>query len=153
MTSEMIDGIKVERMDDSFNKVPGEWSTFNVSDIRQSGSTYYMDHIKEERKSPNIDDIDQSNPCDDVDISEEGVRRNMENFGENYIYDNSDIKVEVDCHDMESTCVSIDIKEEDTDVYIDDIKAKRISNNHDGLEQQEHDEAKETRNKGNVSGI
>ena len=53
-----------------------------------------MDHIKEERKSPNIDDIDQSNPCDDVDISEEGMSQNIENTRDSFSCERNDIKEE-----------------------------------------------------------
>ena len=116
LTSDVIAGIKVEVMDDSINTVTEEWNTFNVSDIRQGGSTYHMNHIKVERYSPNIGEIDENNTCDNIDINEEGVSQDMENIRESFTSD------------------SIDIKEE-TDDYILDIKEEGISENMENISQ------------------
>ena len=144
LTSDVIAGIKVEVMDDSINTVTEEWNTFNVSDIRQGGSTYHMDHIKVERYSPNIGEIDENNTCDNIDINEEGVSQDMENIRESFTSDSIGIKEETDDYildikeegiseNMENirqsfTSDSIDIKGE-TDDYILDIKEEGISQN------------------------
>ena len=150
LTSDVIAGIKVEVMDDSINTVTGEWNTFNVSDIRQGGSTYHMNHIKVKRYSPNIGEIDENNTCDNIDINEEGVSQNMENIRASFTSERNDIKEENDDYildikeegiseNMENiresfTSDSIDIKEENDD-YILDIKEEGISENMENIRQ------------------
>ena len=149
LTSDVIAGIKVEVMDDSINTVTEEWNTFNVSDIRQGGSTYHMDHMKVERYSPNIGEIDENNTCDNIDINEEGMSQNMENIRQSFTSDIIDIKGETDDYildikeegiseNMENitnsfTSGGIDIKVE-TDDYIQDVKEEGISQNMDNEE-------------------
>ena len=149
LTSDVIAGIKVEVMDDSMNNITEEWNTFNVSDIRQGGSTYHMDHIKVERYSPNIGEIDENNTCDNIDVNEEGVSQNMENIRQSFTSERNYIKEETDDYILDIkekgisenmdnirqsfTSDSIDIKEE-TDDYIMDIKEEGISQNMDDEE-------------------
>ena len=150
LTSDVIAGIKVGGMDDSINTVTDEWNTYNVSEIRQGGSTYHMDHNKVERYSPNRGEIDENNTCDNIDINEEGVSQDMENIRESFTSDSIDIKEETDDYildikeegiseNMENirqsfTSDSIDIKEE-TDDYILDIKEEGISENMENIRQ------------------
>ena len=131
VTSDVIDGIKVEEEDDSINHVTEETTTFNGSDESQVGTTYYMDPIKEERKSPKIDDIDVNNSCDNIDYNEKGMSQTMDDIGESFTGDRNDIKEET--YDYIK-----DIKEETYD-YIKDIKEEGISENMDDRENDSRD--------------
>ena len=142
VTSDVIHGIKVEEEDDSIYNVTEETNTVNGSDESQVGTTYDMDPIKEERKSPKIDDIDVNNSCDNIDYNEKGMSQTMDDIGESFTGDRNDIKEET--YDYikdikEETYDYIkDIKEETYD-YIKDIKEEGISENMDDRENDSHD--------------
>ena len=120
VTSDVIHGIKVEEEDDSIYNVTEETNTFTGSDESQVGTTYYMDPIKEERKSPKIDDIDVNNSCDNIDYNERGMSQTMDDIGESFTSDRNDIK-------------------EETYDYIKDIKEEGISENMDDRENDSRD--------------
>ena len=153
VTSDVIDGIKVEEEDDSIYNVTEETNTVNGSDESQVGTTFYMEPIKEERKSPKIDDIDVNNSCDNIDYNEKGMSQTMDDIGESFTSDRNDIKEETydyikdikeETYDYikdikEETYDYIkDIKEETYD-YIKDIKEEGISENMDDRENDSRD--------------
>ena len=136
-TSGVTDGIKVEGAS-SINNVTGEWNSSNVDEIKQSRMTYCTDSIKEERDSPDMDNIRESFTCDrnamkekDTynymnDMNEEGIRQCINNIRENYNYDNIDIEENMVAQYMRNigercTFDNIDIKEEGVCQNMDDI--------------------------------
>ena len=175
MTSNVIGDIKLEGVADSREQVGGQRNTLNVVDIRQGGTIYHMDDIKEEGEPPNPENTRESFISDSTDvkvedtydyitdIKGEDISQNMDNIERSLTFNNIDIKVE-DTYDYVSdinekdvsqnmdlirenyTCNNIDIKEEDSD----DTNIEDVSYHHDGIEQQDHHEAETRENTGSL---
>ena len=50
-TSDVADGIKVDGASSIIHSVTGEWNTSYIDEVKQTGTTYCTDSIKEERDS------------------------------------------------------------------------------------------------------
>ena len=111
-TSDVADGIKVDGASSIIHSVTGEWNTSNVDEVKQRVTTYCMDSIKQERDSPDIDNIRESFPFDRNDIKEKNT----------YDYVN-DVKEEVNLGIIRGECSfdDIDIKEEGASQNVQDI--------------------------------
>ena len=148
-------------------------------DVKVEDTYDYVCDIKEENVSQNMDNIERSLTFENInikvedtydyvcDIKEENVSQNMDNIERSLTFENINIKVE-DTYDYisdtkkegvsqimdlireNSTCNNIDIKVEDHDVCMDDTNIKEMSYNHDGIEQQEHEEGDRKENTGSL---
>ena len=165
VTSDVIDGIKVEGTADSIENVNEDLNALN-GDTRQEDTTYCRDSIKVERDSPNnMDNIKETFTCDrnEEDSYEEDSYEEDSYEEDSYEEDSydyvKDIKKEeltqnVDSITENTTCDNY--VEEDPDAYIDDIKEEGITYyNHDGMDQQGHEETKGAGKTGNlfINGI
>ena len=111
-TSDVSDGVKVDGASSIIHSVTGEWNTSNVDEVKQRVTTYCTDSIKQERDSPDIDNIRESFTCDRNDIKEK----------DNYDYVN-DVKEEVNLRIISGECTfdNIDIKEEGASQNVQDF--------------------------------
>ena len=111
-TSDVADGIKVDGASSIIHSVTGEWNTSNVDEVKQRVTTYCTDSIKQERDSPDIDNIRESFPFDRNDIKEKDT----------YDYVN-DVKEEVNLGIIRGECPfdDIDIKEEGVSQNVQDV--------------------------------
>ena len=154
---------------DHMNDINEEGISQNMDNITENITCDNID-IKEEPESPNsnMDNIRESSTYDSfgsaeediyndmTDLSEKGISQNMEDrVTENNMCDNTDIKEEPKSANMDSTEESfsgdsIDIKEEDAYDYVNDMREEGITYNHNGIEQQEHNETKGAEKPGNL---
>ena len=163
-TCDCIDNIKEEGTCVAIDNVKKEQNPCEIGDLIQKGKTFYLDNIKEEEYPPTMDtngrnftcdtiDIKVGDTCDCIDnIKEEGTSVANDNVSctvshEGTTYYSEKIKEEgasptKDNIGKSFICDCNDIKEEDRNVYIDDIKVEGISSNRKDIQQQDHDEAK-----------
>ena len=177
----------IEDSSDDINDMKDEGFSHNMDDIRQNRAWNNID-LREERDSreahiresyncdridikleppddisdsegedtrKNMDDIGEHFTWNSTDIRKKGVSQNMDELRENYSSDDNNIKKGGTSHYQDSIgetspCDNIDIKEEDSDVSMDDSNEDGISYNSDGLEQQEYDAATGAEKTGNV---
>ena len=166
VTSDVIDDIKLEGVADRIDNVRGQRDTLKFGDIRQGGTIYCVDDIKEEGEPPNPENTRESFISDSgdikvediydyvCDIKGEGISQNVDNSERILTCDSIDIKVEDTYDDISDikeedvsqnmdlvgenySCNNIDIKVEDRDVCMDDTNIEDMSYRHDVIEQQD----------------
>ena len=158
VTSDVIDGIKVEGKPENLNNITEEGNL--IGDLRQGGTIYCTCNgdIKQEDISKNLNIIafGEGFTCNcDSDIKEEESSANKDNIGENFNMNKINIKEETTSISHKDNivdnclCDNIDSKEEDVDVYMDDTSKDGSPYHHGDTEQlQEHDDTQGTENTG-----